>query len=109
MTQLVVKNEGGPGRFCFMPSAVWPTTNFKVIRQHPKIQMLNPLQSNEISVKFDAVIPFEPWHEISNNLVCVTSKSSDQPAHTCRLIRAFSGRLNFYDCLATDQTSFELS
>ena len=28
MTQLVVKNEGGPGRFCIMPS--WPTTNFKV-------------------------------------------------------------------------------
>ena len=30
MTQLVVKNEGGSGRFCIMPSAVWPTTNFKV-------------------------------------------------------------------------------
>ena len=30
LTQLVVKNEGGPGRFCIMPSAVWPTTNFKV-------------------------------------------------------------------------------
>ena len=42
MTQLVVKNEGGPGRFCIMPSAVWPTTNFKVIRQHPIIQMLQP-------------------------------------------------------------------
>ena len=53
MTQLVVKNEGGPGRFCIMPSAVWPTTNFKVIRQHPKIQMLQPS-----SVKFDTVIPF---------------------------------------------------
>ena len=24
----------------------------------------------------------EPWHEISNNVVCATSKSSDQPAHT---------------------------
>ena len=31
MTQLVVKNEGGPGRFCIMPSSAWPTTNFKVI------------------------------------------------------------------------------
>ena len=29
MTQLVVKNEGGPGRFCIIPSSVWPTTNFK--------------------------------------------------------------------------------
>ena len=37
---------------------------------------------------------FEPWHEISNNLVCATSKGSDQPAHTHRLIRAFAGRLN---------------
>ena len=31
MTQLVVENEGGPGRFCVMPSSAWPTTNFKVI------------------------------------------------------------------------------
>ena len=42
MTQLVVKNEGGPGRFCIMPSSAWPTTNFKVIRQHPEILMLQP-------------------------------------------------------------------
>ena len=38
--------------------------------------------------------PFEPWHEISNNLVCVTSKDSDQPAYTRRLIRAFARRFN---------------
>ena len=31
MTQLVVKNEGGPGRFCIIPSSVWLTSNFKVI------------------------------------------------------------------------------
>ena len=42
MTQLLVKNEGGPGRFCIMPSAVWPTTNSKVIRQRPEILMLQP-------------------------------------------------------------------
>ena len=24
----------------------------------------------------------EPWHGISNNVVCATSKASDQPAHT---------------------------
>ena len=42
MTQLLVKNEGGPGRFCIMPSSVWPTTMFKVIRQHPEILMLQP-------------------------------------------------------------------
>ena len=31
----------------------------------------------------------EPRHEISNNVVCVTSKASDQPAHAPILIRAF--------------------
>ena len=42
MTQRVVKNEGGPRRFCIMPSSLWPTTNFKVIRQSPEILMLQP-------------------------------------------------------------------
>ena len=37
---------------------------------------------------------FEPQHEISNNVVCATSKASDQPAHTLSLIRVFSSRLN---------------
>ena len=37
---------------------------------------------------------FEPWHEISNNVVCATSKGSDQPAHTCSLVRAFASRLS---------------
>ena len=29
-----------------------------------------------------------------NNVVCATSKASDQPAHMCSLIRAFASRLN---------------
>ena len=33
-------------------------------------------------------------HEISNNVVCAISKSSNQPAHTQSLIRAFASRLN---------------
>ena len=33
-------------------------------------------------------------HEISNNVVCGTSKASDQPAHMHSLIRAFASRLN---------------
>ena len=37
---------------------------------------------------------FEPVHEISNNLVCATSKVSDQPGQTRSLIRAFASRLN---------------
>ena len=36
----------------------------------------------------------ESAHEISNNVVCATSKASDQPAHTRSLIRAFASRLN---------------
>ena len=36
----------------------------------------------------------EPWHENSNNVVCVTSKGSDQPAHMRSLIRAFASCLN---------------
>ena len=36
----------------------------------------------------------EPVHEISNNVVCATSKASDQTAHTHSLIRAFASRLS---------------
>ena len=41
-----------------------------------------------------ALIKNEPVHEISNNVVCATSKASDQPAHTRSLIRAFASRLS---------------
>ena len=37
---------------------------------------------------------FEPRHEISNNVVCATSKASDQPVHMRSLIKAFAIRLN---------------
>ena len=40
----------------------------------------------------------EPVHEISKNVVCATSKASDQPAHTRSLIRAFASRFSIYDC-----------
>ena len=36
----------------------------------------------------------EPVHEISNYVVCATSKASDQPAQTRSLIRAFASRLS---------------
>ena len=36
----------------------------------------------------------EQVHEISNNVLCATSKASDQPAHTRSLIRAFASRLS---------------
>ena len=36
----------------------------------------------------------EPRHEIPNNVVCATSKASDQPVRTRSLIRTFAIRLN---------------
>ena len=38
-------------------------------------------------------ITYEPRHEISNNVVCATSKGSDQPAHARSLISAIASRL----------------
>ena len=40
------------------------------------------------------ILLFEPVHEISNNVVCATSKASDQPAHMRSLISAFASRLS---------------
>ena len=39
---------------------------------------------------------YEPQHVISNNVICATSKGSDQPAHTRSLIRAFASTLEYY-------------
>ena len=39
-------------------------------------------------------------HETSNNVVCATSKDSDQPAHTRSLIRAFASRLSILGLLS---------
>ena len=36
----------------------------------------------------------KPMHEISNNVVWVTSIASDQPAHTRSPIRAFASRFD---------------
>ena len=46
--------------------------------------------------------PFEPVHEISSNVVCATSKASDQPAHTHSLIRAFACCLSMIVKLLTE-------
>ena len=44
--------------------------------------------------KLVEILIIEPQHEISNNVVCSSSKASDQPAHTRSLIRAFASHLN---------------
>ena len=56
------------------------------------LPMLHKKDARLIWVKISIII--EPWHEISNNVVCPNSKGSDQPAHTHRLIRAFTSRLH---------------
>ena len=45
--------------------------------------------SNNFKIKI-----FQPQNEISNNVVCATSKASDQPAHTRSLIITFASRLH---------------
>ena len=40
------------------------------------------------------ILSCEPRYEISNTMVCATSKASDQPAHKRSLFRAFAGHLN---------------
>ena len=51
------------------------------------------LAFEKVLIIFGRVI-YEPWHEISNKVVCATSKGSDQPVHTRSLIIAFASRLN---------------
>ena len=43
---------------------------------------------------------YEPWHGISNYVVCATSKASDQPAHMRRLIRAFASHFHILGVLS---------
>ena len=45
--------------------------------------------------------------EISNNVVCATSKGSDQPAHTCSLITAFAHHLNILPVKLFTEQHFE--
>ena len=46
------------------------------------------------TVFLSRVLLGESVHEISNNVVCATSKASVQPAHACSLIRDFASRLS---------------
>ena len=41
-----------------------------------------------------SILITEPVHEISNNVVCATSKASDQTARMRSLIRAFASHLS---------------
>ena len=59
-----------------------------------ELEPLIILSKNCVPEDFELMRSFEPQPDISNNVVCATSKASDQPAHTRILIRAFASRLN---------------
>ena len=66
-----------------------------LIEKHPISTTENNFMENKFTTKIFFVegsraIIIDPVHEISNNVVCATSKASDQPAHTRSLIRAFA-------------------
>ena len=48
----------------------------------------------KVFVELILLMANEPVHEISNNVVCATSKASAQPAHMRSLIRAFASRFS---------------
>ena len=61
----------------------------------PDVYLCKPTKIEKIEYyKIMITYTCEPWHENSNNVVYATSKGSDQPAHTRRLIRVFASRLN---------------
>ena len=49
-----------------------------------------PLPSAHLSAYIFWKSIYERWHKVSNNVVCASSKGSDQPVHTGRLLRAFA-------------------
>ena len=54
----------------------------------------NSMENYPVCVEVRENLVNEPWHEISNNVVCATSKASDQPAHMRSLIWGFACLLN---------------
>ena len=86
-----------------LPWAQGYKTFFMLSKLEHEIYNLNKyqMQTNEaitlLVTAYNAAWPehtFEPQHEISNNVVCATSKASDQPALMRSLIRAFASCLN---------------
>ena len=75
----LIPGEGGNG---------WP------VRLKVKYSTKQTTQDLRHTVRFPTCTYYEPVHEISNNVVCATSKGSDQPTHTRSLIRAFASRLH---------------
>ena len=70
-----------------------PVPNIVASNGVPLIKLKSPdiLYAGSESFTFEVRLTFQLQHEISNNVVCVTSKASDQPVHMSSLIYAQSG------------------
>ncbi|XP_060555800.1 deleted in lung and esophageal cancer protein 1-like isoform X2 [Ruditapes philippinarum] len=79
VVQYVIKNEGGYGRFCIMPSSSWPTTNFKsVVRNgsvsippfdvRPSVIDIGPGQTGVMEIVFQP--PSVKSYQIDMCMVC---------------------------------------
>ena len=62
------------------------TTGYRDLSVSTLVKMSNCWKSHAAAL--------EPVHGISYNVVCATSKASDQPAHTRSLIKDFTSRLS---------------
>ena len=62
--------------------------------KHQIEQAKHKQETTKVTLHCLYIIKFEPVHEISNNVICATSKASDQPAHTSSPIRAFASSLS---------------
>ena len=64
------------------------------IRKQPNLSRIRNFLNYWKNTNKQKITTIEPQHQISNNVVCATSKASDQPAHTRSLVRAFASRSN---------------
>ena len=84
-------------RYCMLTGLLHANNKSALQHAHPR-NLISAFDIHSLDITI-AILPsfnitFETRHEISNNVVCATSSGSDQPEHTCSLIRAFASRLN---------------
>ena len=89
----------------YMQGSIWKKNWCSWMHWHFNFSYCFRLNSIEHGADSSCLNGDELWHEISNNVVCATSKGSDQPAHTRSLIRAFASRLNILWVLSYWQNS----
>ena len=97
------KNLAANKAFSIPPS---PLNLLKALIDQNKIMLKMSYRQGTVSIK-TIVLPsklkwktIEPRHEISKNVVCATSKASDQLAHIRSLIKAFASRLDILEVLS---------